>query len=574
MLQELVIHDFAIIEQLSVDFSQGMTVLTGETGAGKSIIIDAVGILVGGRGSADFIRTGTKKATVEGMFSIPPHAATQDLLTKFGVNTDEDSVVLQREIFLSGRNVCRINGHLVNTSTLKAVGETLVDIHGQNEHQELMHPEKHLGLLDQYAADKLQPLLFAYQESYANWRDLSKRVKERVANEREWAQRLDMLQFQSDEINNAQLKPTEEEELTNERDRLNHFQQIQEALETGYGILNGGDDDSDGGGVIDQLAVAMSALQDISHLDSQYQNMSESLTNAYYALQDVGSDLNHQLDGLEWDEGRLDKVEDRLATIQQLEHKYGSTIPEVIKFGQQVDDELAEMNDTGGSSDELKQKLAEAEKEAMARARALSAARVAAAKQLSKDIHQQLADLYMGKAVFDVHFNVHEDQLAPTGIDGVEFYIQTNPGEKLRPLAKTASGGELSRIMLALKTIFSQADGVTSIIFDEVDTGVSGRVAQAIAEKISRISQHSQVLCITHLPQVAAMADHQVHIQKLIKKGRTMTQLTALTGTGRVEELARMLAGTTVTKLTLEHAQELLRLAEQDRAQQAKEKTA
>ncbi|MCT2908465.1 DNA repair protein RecN [Schleiferilactobacillus harbinensis] len=573
MLQELAIHDFAIIEQLSVDFSTGMTVLTGETGAGKSIIIDAVGILVGGRGSADFIRTGTKKATVEGMFSIPAGALTQNLLQHYGVGSDDDqdTVVLQRELFTSGRNVCRINGHLVNTSTLKAVGETLVDIHGQNEHQELMHPEKHLSLLDQYAADQIKPLLAAYQQRYADWKDLAGRVKERVANEREWAQRLDMLQYQAKEINDAHLQPTEEDDLTSERDRLNHFQQIQDALQTGYGVLNGDDDEA---GVIDRLAEAMAALQNIAHLDADYENMAESLGNAYYALQDVGSDLSHQMDGLEYDPARLEQVEDRLATITQLEHKYGATVPDVIAFGQKVNDELDEMNDTQGSSDELKVKLAKAQTEALAAAKKLSATRVAAAKQLSKDIHQQLADLYMAKAVFDVHFTVHEDQLGPTGIDSVEFYIQTNPGEKLRPLARTASGGELSRIMLALKTIFSQADGVTSIIFDEVDTGVSGRVAQAIAEKISRISRHSQVLCITHLPQVAAMADHQVHIAKTVKSGRTMTRLTPLTGTGRVEELARMLAGTTITKLTKEHAQELLRLAIQDKDAQAKEQTA
>lgn len=573
MLQELAIHDFAIIEQLSVDFSTGMTVLTGETGAGKSIIIDAVGILVGGRGSADFIRTGTKKATVEGIFSIPAGALTQNLLQHYGVGSDDDqdTVVLQRELFTSGRNVCRINGHLVNTSTLKAVGETLVDIHGQNEHQELMHPEKHLSLLDQYAADQIKPLLAAYQQRYADWKDLAGRVKERVANEREWAQRLDMLQYQAKEINDAHLQPTEEDDLTSERDRLNHFQQIQDALQTGYGVLNGDDDEV---GVIDRLAEAMAALQNIAHLDADYENMAESLGNAYYALQDVGSDLSHQMDGLEYDPARLEQVEDRLATITQLEHKYGATVPDVIAFGQKVNDELDEMNDTQGSSDELKVKLAKAQTEALAAAKKLSATRVAAAKQLSKDIHQQLADLYMAKAVFDVHFTVHEDQLGPTGIDSVEFYIQTNPGEKLRPLARTASGGELSRIMLALKTIFSQADGVTSIIFDEVDTGVSGRVAQAIAEKISRISRHSQVLCITHLPQVAAMADHQVHIAKTVKSGRTMTRLTPLTGTGRVEELARMLAGTTITKLTKEHAQELLRLAIQDKNAQAKEQTA
>ena len=557
MLQELVIHDFAIIDHLAISFDQGMTVLSGETGAGKSIIIDAVGLLAGGRGSQDFIRTGAKKATLEGLFTMTKNGTTADVLTEFGIEHDDQTVLLQRDIAVNGHNVCRINGRLVNTTTLKRVGETLVDIHGQNEHQELMHPDRHLGLLDEFAHQSIAQTKQAYQVAYQAYRQTQQALKKKQQNEQEWAQRLDMLQFQTNEIDAAQLQAGEETQLIEEKTKLANFQRINQALQASQMILAGEE-----GNAVDQIAIAMNQMQEIAPLDTAFQQIAESLQTAYYTLQDCGSDLNHELDSLEWDEARLDEIEQRLATITELEHKYGDSVAEILAYGQRITKELQAMQATEANATELEEQLAQQTGALTQLATELSQLRQQAAQRLEIAVHQQLKALYMDKTVFTVHFTEGTTQLMSTGIDKAVFYIQPNPGEKMRPLAKTASGGELSRLMLALKTIFSESQGVTSIIFDEVDTGVSGRVAQAIANKIYQIAQHSQVLCITHLPQVAAMSDHQYQIKKQINHDRTETTVQKVTGQQRVAELARMLAGTEVTELTSEHAQELVELAE------------
>lgn len=558
MLQELVIHDFAIIDQLAISFEEGMTVLSGETGAGKSIIIDAVGLLVGGRGSQDFIRTGAKKATLEGLFTMTPNGTTAAVLDQFGIEHDEQTVLLRRDLAVNGHNVCRVNGHLVNTTTLKHIGETLVDIHGQNEHQALMYSDRHLGLLDEFAHQKLMAPKAAYAKTYAAYRKTQRALKKKQQNEQEWAQRLDMLKFQTNEIDAAQLQVDEESKLVEERAKLMNFQKINQALQASHTILAGED-----GNALDQIAIAMNQMQEIAELDPEFKRIADSLQTGYYTLQDSSIDISREVANLEWDEARLDEIEQRLETINRLEHKYGDTIAEILAYGEKIGAELAAMQATEANASELEQQFAQLEEQLRIDGQALTQLRQKAAKQLEKAVHQQLKALYMEKTVFKVAFLANEqEQFVASGMDKVEFYIQPNPGEKLRPLAKIASGGELSRLMLALKTIFSESQGVTSIIFDEVDTGVSGRVAQAIANKISEIGQHSQVLCITHLPQVAAMSDHQYHIQKQVKQNRTETTVQKVTGKQRIAELARMLAGTEVTELTLEHAEELVVLAE------------
>lgn len=558
MLQELVIHDFAIIDALTIDFAPGMTALTGETGAGKSIIIDAVGLLAGGRGSADFVRTGAQKATLEGLFDAKGNPTTEQVLAKYGLTTDEPTVLLQRDIYATGRNICRVNGRLVNTTTLREVGETLVDIHGQNEHQQLMHPETHLGLLDQFAGGKVTTLLGQYHKQYTEYQQSSQALRKKQANEQEWAQRLDMLKFQVDEIQGANLTSGEEDKLTAERDRLANYQRITDALSKSYDILT-----NENVNPVDEIGTAMTAMQDISKLDPAFGDLASRLESAYYNLQDIQTDISHQVDGLEWDEGRLDEVEKRLDLLSQLEHKYGNSVDAVIMYGEKAAKELSSMTATEAGEGDLAQQVETQHKQLLKLGAELRAARQKAAVRLTKAIHQQLAALYMSKTVFSVRFSpLAGDSVGPDGIDAVEFYMQTNPGEAAKPLAKIASGGELSRIMLALKTIFAETDGVTSIIFDEVDTGVSGRVAQAIANKISAIAQHSQVLCITHLPQVAAMSDHEFLITKAVAKGRTKTQVQRLDHTTRVQEIARMLAGEEVTQLAVEHAEEMLELAD------------
>jgi DNA repair protein RecN (Recombination protein N) len=562
VLQELSITNFAIIEHLDIAFEAGMTVLTGETGAGKSIIIDAVGLLAGGRGSSEFIRTGADKAVLQGMFILPADGVTAQLLDEAGIDHADNTVILQREITKSGRNTCRINGMLVNTTTLKQIGETIVDIHGQNEHQELMQPEKHLGLLDEFAAAKIRKLKQQYQQQYDHYQQLNRELRQKNANEKEWAQRLDMLNFQVDEIAAAQIKVGEEAALIAERDRLDNYQMINQALQQSYTLLAAGEETT---GAVDMVGTAMNALEPIANLDSAFNEITVNVKNAFYGLQDAAGQISNQLDLQEFDEGRLDEIEQRLDVLSQLKRKYGDSEQQILDYYQKIAAELAKMTDSEENSEDLAQRVTDAKDKLLKTGEALSDKRRTAAKVLQRQIHQELKDLYMDKAIFEVRFKPTKGQIYRSGLDSVEFYIQTNPGERMRPLAKIASGGELSRMMLALKTIFSESQGITSIIFDEVDTGVSGRVAQAIAEKINGIAHFSQVLCITHLPQVAAMSDHHYFIAKKITGKRTKTSVTKLDNAARVKELARMLAGTKVTKLSLEHAEELLQLANEEK---------
>lgn len=560
MLQELTIDNLAIIDHLSLEFDDHMTVLTGETGAGKSIIIDAVSLLAGGRGSQEFIRKGEEKLSLQGQFEIPKLPGYVAQLDELGISHDDGALIISREIHRSGRNTIRVNGTLVNAATLKQLGSGLVDIQGQNEHQLLLRPEAHLGMLDQFANAKVQPLLASYQEQYQEYRRLEAAVNQKKANEQQWAQRLDMLRYQVKEIGDADLRADEEDELIAERERLEHFQQIATTLQQVVGVLN----DDEEAPVLDQVATIMNAAQEIAPFDPEYDDLAQSLSDAYYSLQDVANQAGHQLDSLEFDEERLATINARLATIADLEHKYGESLADVLAYYDQIKEELTDMEAAADSGSNLEERLNAVQADLLNQGNALSQVRQTAARKLAKQVHTQLKELYMDKAVFEVNFaKTKKPVFSATGIDQVEFYIQTNPGEAMGPLARIASGGELSRVMLALKTIFAQGEGVTSIIFDEVDTGVSGRVAQAIADKIRLIAEGSQVLCITHLPQVAAVAQHHLLIQKRVHDQRTTTSVTPLNTNQRVEELARMLAGDTITKLAREHASELLTMAKQ-----------
>lgn len=554
MLQELSIKDFAIIDEIQISFQPKMTVLTGETGAGKSIIIDALGLLAGGRGSTEFIRKGEKKAVIQGLFTLPREANTYNILEEYGIDSEDGQIILQRDLYRGGRNICRINGMMVNLATLRKVGETLIDIHGQNEHQELMKPENHIDLLDEYDK-KTSELRNQYQVVYQNYRKLKLSMEKKEADEKAWAQRLDMLNFQVKEIGEAGLKINEEDELVEEKNKLDNFQAIHDALELSYQILSGEKID-----VVGNLGNAMNELSDVSDLSENLQEINTKISDAFYSLEDVARDISDELDSMEWNGERLNEIEERLELIHQLKRKYGDTIEDILHYHIRIVKELREMENAEQNSEKQERQLSEALEKVKELAIKLSKQRKKSAKKLEKMIHEQLSALYMDKAVFEVKF-LNNSKLYSKGIDKVEFYIQTNPGEEMGPLAKIASGGELSRIMLALKTIFSQKMGVTSIIFDEVDTGVSGRVAQAIAEKISQISNNSQVLCITHLPQVAAIADNHYYISKSVNDGRTETSLKELDEKQKIREIARMLSGSEITELTLKHAEELIKMS-------------
>ena len=554
MLLELSIKDFAIIEKLDASFRQGMTVLTGETGAGKSIIIDAVGLLAGGRGSVDFVRTGADKAVLQGVFDIAEIANTKTVLEELGIEPTND-LVITRELLKTGRSVCRVNGTIVNLNSLKKIGQTLIDIHGQNEHQELMDSDKHLRLLEQFDYAAVADTKQRYQAAFKAYTKLNRRLNQSLKNEHEWNQRVDMLQFQVDEIKAANLIEGEDEELEKRRDQLVNFQSISDALATSFQVL----ESEEGVSATDQIGNVMQEMQGIADYDEEYEQIADEVQNAYYSLEDVTNRVRSAIDSMEWNPAELDEVEQRLETIRQLKKKYGNSITEILKYLSRIENELAEMTGAGQNLDDLAVKVEKRLQETKQLGTQLTNLRQKMALKLEQAVRDQLAGLYMEKTQFKVQFN---SKKVPEldGLDNVEFLIQPNPGEDLKPLAKIASGGELSRIMLALKTIFARNEGVTSIIFDEVDTGVSGRVAQAIADKIHEISNHSQVLCISHLPQVAARADYQLHVAKKVVKGRTMTNLTALDDEGRVNEIAKMLAGVDLTELSLEHARELLQM--------------
>lgn len=554
MLRELMIRDFAIIERLDINFEDKMTVLTGETGAGKSIVIDALGLLAGGRSSQEYIRKGAEKALLQGLFILPKSVQLYHDLDEMGIIVEDESLIIQRELYRSGRSVCRINNILVTLGALKKIGNQLIDIHGQNEHQMLMNPDNHISLLDKFSS-KTQELKKEYRNLYNGYLEKVKILKKQQSNEQQWAQRLDMLQFQVQEINEASLILGEDVELENKKQKLENFQTIRDTLSQSYELLSGEAID-----FLGHLGDTVEGMQRIENLSEDLHNISENLSSSFYMLQDAARDISNELDIMEWNEDELNQVNQRLDLIKQLEHKYGNSIKKVLDYYTQIENELTQMQNAGEDSEILQKTVQKSYNKALEVAKQLSQERIQVAKNLAKEVELQLNSLYMSKARFDVRFITNEDQLTIDGIDRVEFYIQTNQGESSGPLAKIVSGGELSRIMLALKTIFSQERNKTSIIFDEVDTGVSGRVAQSMAEKIGQIAETSQVLCITHLPQVAAISNHHFLVTKRTIKGRTEATVEKLDAQSRISEIARMLAGTEITKLSLEHAKELLEM--------------
>lgn len=558
MLLNLKIKNFVIIDDLTIDFQEGMTVLTGETGAGKSIIIDALGLIAGGRGSNKYIRHGEESLHLEGEFFIAQNEKQiKKILTENKIDYQDQKLLVQRHIYSSGRNICRINGHIVTVAILKSVGSELVDIQGQNEHQQLMRPESHLDLLDSFSGQEFNELKKDYQEEYDNYRLINKEYNDWQINEQEAAQRLDILSFQIKEIQNADLKENEEKELEEERLALLNYQKIVEALSGSYDLLHRGEVST-----LDKIGEAMQALERIEDISSSYKELSEKLSSSYYQLEESASRIFDFMSELEYNEERQNEIEARLNLIQQLKRKYGADIPEILNFLKDSVEEREKLEERESTLGTLKIKLEETGRQVLRKGKDLSALRRKIAGELEKNVNHEFQELYMEEADFKVKFSkqikdftIHDAK--ERGLDTAYFYISTNPGQPLNPLEEVASGGELSRIMLALKTIFSEEQNVSSIIFDEVDTGVSGRVAQAIADKIYSISRSGQVLCITHLPQVAAVSDHHLYISKIVQDNKTRTQVTTLNEEEKVAEVAQMLAGEDITPSIIDTAREL-----------------
>ncbi|MEK4802226.1 DNA repair protein RecN [Oceanobacillus sp. FSL K6-0118] len=561
MLTELSIRDFAIIEEISITFTEGLTVLTGETGAGKSIIIDAIQLLAGGRGSVEFVRHGSKKSEIEGLFIIDNHAhPIYDVAKQFGVDIQDGQIVLERTITASGKSICRVNSKLVTLAILKEFGQKLIDIHSQHETQVLMDADNHLDFLDMYEPNLIKKAKEEYTILFERLTTLKNRYKQLNENEQEMAHRLDLLEFQKNEIEQANLVPNEDHELEEERNSLVNFEKIYSSLTNAYNALYGE------GRALDWLNKALVSMEENLKVDPFIQENSEKLANHYYTLEDFAYELRNRLDSLLFNPERLNEIESRLNEINRLKKKYGGSVNEVIEYLAKVEEEIEELTNKDTHLTSLLTQIEELEKDALLEAKQLHDIRKKLADQLTKAVESEFKDLYLEKASFSIAFSLDEDhnqnpKLHKNGFDKIQFLISTNPGEPLKVLNKVASGGELSRIMLVLKKLFAKHQGVTSVIFDEVDTGVSGRVAQAMAEKIHQISHDSQVLCITHLPQVAAMADTHKFIKKEEKYNRTVSTVKELTMDEQIKELSRMITGTKLTDTAKEHAKELLDLA-------------
>ncbi|MFC5532587.1 DNA repair protein RecN [Cohnella yongneupensis] len=556
MLRELTIRNLAVIAQVTVKFHDGFHVLTGETGAGKSIIIDALALAAGGRGSAEMIRHGNDRADIEALFDLPPRHPVWETLRKLGVEADpEEALLIRRELQAQGKSSSRINGQSVTLSMLREVGEHLVNIHGQHEHQSLLRTDRHLEWLDLFAGEEISGQKEAYSRIYQQYISVGKERRELEQKSRQGMQMLDLYRYQIEEIEQASLKVGEDESLQDEKRKLTHAEKLSDAVAEAHELLYG----SKG---LAAISRALNRLQEVSKVDPvALQPLVEQLQSAYYGVEDAAYQLRDYRETIEFNPARLEQIDDRLDLIHSLKRKYGESIELIVAYKLRIQTEASQLE----NSDELLKSLTEQEahllSELQSLAEKLSAVRRATSRVLAAQIEQELAALQMNRSVFEVKLT--SGALGVSGTDAAEFLLSTNPGEPPKSLAKIASGGEMSRVMLALKAIFARIDEIPVLVFDEVDTGVSGRAAQAIAEKLSLLSRDCQVFAITHLPQVACMADHQYEIAKQVtENSRTTTSVTELEKADRVEELARMLGGVEVTEKTRHHAQEMLALAE------------
>ena len=554
MLLEISIKNFAIIEAISLNFEKGMTVLTGETGAGKSIIIDAMNMMLGARATTDVIRHGAPKAEIEGLFSVENSHALQMIFDEQGIELG-DEIIIRREILQNGRSVSRVNGQMVNLSVLRSIGQYLVDIHGQHDQEELMRPQLHIQMLDEFGDTDFLELKQTYQTNFDAYRQMRKQLLEIKKNQEEHKARIEMLEFQMAEIESASLQPGEDLKLNQERDKLLNHKNIADTLTNAYTMLDNEEFSS-----LANVRSAMNDMESLEEYDAEYREISTSLSESYYVLEDVTKRLEDIIEDLDFDGNRLMQIESRLDLIHAITRKYGGNVDDVLLYFAKITEEYNLLTGNNLSSEDMEAELKQLEVSLVDLASKLASARHNLAQQLEIEIQQELKDLYMDKARFQVQFT--KGKFTREGNESVEFYISTNPGEDFKPLVKVASGGELSRLMLAIKSAFSRKEGKTSIVFDEVDTGVSGRVAQAIAQKIHKIGQNGQVLAISHLPQVIAIADYQFFIEKISNDHSTVSTVRLLTVEERVEEVAKMLAGENVTEAALSQARELLQSKE------------
>ena len=547
MLSLLHIENIAVIEQAEISFDRGFHVLTGETGAGKSILIDAISAILGERSYRDMIRTGTEKASVRAIFTEVPE---YPWFEENGVEYDSE-VVIQRDIYLDGRNNCRVNGTPVTVTILRKLGIQLINIHGQHDSASLFDENNHLTFLDDFAEN--YPLRGTYFEKFEAVSSLRKEIERFSMDEGEKLRKLEMLKYQIAEIEKAELEAGEDDALEERRKVLQNAEKLSDGLNSAVESLYGGDDTD---GAISLISTAQRDLARLSRYTDTFSELQEKLTDLMYQLQDAADELRQQQDDLSYSGDELERIEARLDVIHRLRRKYGADCAEILAYLEKARAELDEIEFSDDHLDKLKRKLLKAEKEAWDAAYALRDSRNEAAERLSARILDELSQLDMPKVQFSCVFT--ELDLTANGADGVAFYMSANAGEALKPMSKVASGGDLARIMLAIKNVLAEQDQVSTLIFDEVDTGVSGRAAVKVAEKLHSIAKNKQVLCITHLPQIAARGDNHMLISKSERDGRTYTTVTPLDREGRKQELARIIGGANITETTLKSAEEML----------------
>lgn len=547
MLRLLQIENIAVIERAEISFDQGFNILTGETGAGKSIVIDAISAILGERAYRDMIRTGATKAAVQAVFSQVPHLPWFE---EFGVDYDEE-IVIQREIYLDGKNICRVNGTLVNVTVLRRLGMQLINIHGQHDSASLFDEENHLLFLDSFADN--QALLKDYQEKYAEVSGIRQQIARMSMDESEKLRRMETLRYQIEEISKANLTAGEDEELESRRKLLQNAEKLSDGISEASECLYGGDD-TDGATAL--LSQAQRALVKLGRYTDAYQELCARVEDLMYQVQDLAEEVRDSLNDLSYSADDLERIESRLDVIHKLRRKYGVTCEDILAYCEKAKAELGEIEFADDHLERLKSKLKSAEKDAWQAAFALRDNRRRAAETMSDRILAELSQLDMPRVQFKCSFS--EQEMGMNGADAVAFYMSANAGEAMKPMSKVASGGELARIMLAMKNVLAEKDQVNTLIFDEVDTGVSGRAAQRVAEKLKSVALHKQVLCVTHLPQLAALADTHLLISKEERQGRTYTTVTPLDREGRKLELARIIGGTNITETTLKSAEEML----------------
>lgn len=553
MLQTLSIKQFAIIDELDINFSDGLTVMSGETGSGKSIIIDAIGQLIGMRASSDYVRHGEKKAIIEGIFDIDESKDAINILESLAIDVDEDFLLVKREIFSSGKSICRINNQTVTLQDLRKVMQELLDIHGQHETQSLLKQKYHLQLLNDYADNQYSDLLNQYQLSYNQYKNKRKELEELESADQALLQRLDLMKFQLEELTEASLKEGEVDQLESDIKRIQNSEKLNLALNNAHQVL------TDESAIPDRLYELSNYLQTINDIvPEKFVRLKEDIDQFYYILEDAKHEIYDEMANTEFDEQVLNEYESRMNLLNNLKRKYGKDITELIAYQSKLANEIDKIENYEQSTSQLREEIKTLYNEVIDIGKKLSQERRRVARELRDHIVSEIQNLQMKDANLEISFKPLDE---PTieGIEFVEFLISPNRGEPLKSLNKIASGGELSRIMLALKSIFVKSRGQTAILFDEVDSGVSGQAAQKMAEKMRDIAQYIQVICISHLPQVASMSDHHLLISKASNADRTTTQVKELKDENKIDEIARMISGASVTELTRENAKEMIK---------------